>query len=139
MVRKVPDKAKMQEYLTRGLTQKQIAEEWQEETGIEVSRSAIAMAIERYQLRAERPGERYLDTLPWKLRPEHRFHTDARYLRLEGRRRRGLSLTDDQLRRLTAWLTEIDRLGAVIVYDPDTDAGFWWMKRTKKDLDIVRP
>src|SRR6478752_7450426 len=47
----VPDKAQLKKYLAAGLTQKQIVEQYEKDTGIKVSRSAIGMAISRYGLR----------------------------------------------------------------------------------------
>lgn len=138
MVQKVPDRETLKAYLDRGLTQQQIADEWHKDSGNQVSRTAIAMAIDRYGLSSNKPVPRHASTVPWALRPEHRFHTDARYLRLEGRRRAGLPLTEDEKRRLGDWMDELLRLNAVIVYDPDTEAGFWWLERTEDDRDVVR-
>lgn len=129
---RVPERAALEQLLGAGLTQKQIAERYQ------VSRSAIAMAISRLGLRSARPRERYMDTLPWTLSPRHRYDRDAKNLRLEGRRRRGLSLSDEEIQRLTAWRAELDRLNAVIVYDARTESGFYWLPRNESDDDIIR-
>lgn len=143
----VPNKTQMEAYLKRGLTQKQIAEQYESDTGIKVSRSAIGMAIERYGLRsahsrgANPKGEgRYEDTVPWtNIRKEHRHLRDVEMLRYEGRRRRGGSLTDRELRQLQNWLEALNEANAVVTYNPDSAKGFWWVARTPEDgMDIVR-
>lgn len=134
----VPDSNQMRRYLERGLSQAGIVEQYEEDTGIRVSRSAIAMAIGRYGLHSSRERPRYADTMPWKLLPEHRDHNDARMLRLEGRRRMGGSLTEKELRILEAWLDLLKERGAVITYEPKTRKGFFWVPKTGEDDDIVR-
>lgn len=124
--------------MKRGLTQQQIAEQWEKDTGVRVSRSTIAMAIARYELSSARPRPRYEETLPWHVLDEHKHHTDARMLRLEGRRRSGNKLSDKERRWLTQWRQLLDERDAVIVYDPETPQGFWWVQRRESDDDIVR-
>lgn len=133
----VPSKNEMERYLARGLTQAQIAQEHGERTGHKISRSAIAMAIERYGLKSAHPRPRYEELLPWTVREEHSHHWDARMLRLEGRRRAGGSLSDDELRYLTGWLRQLQEQHAVVYYDPETEEGFHWIPREKGHDDIV--
>lgn len=134
----VPSKRELERYLGAGMTQQQIAEDWSEKTNQSVSRSAIGMAIARYGLSSHKPRPRYEDLLPWKVKAEHRIHADARLLRLEGRRREGKPISAQDLTWLNNWLQELDDANAVIVYDPDTEQGFWWMERTAEDDDIIR-
>lgn len=137
--RRVPDKATLQDYLSRGLTQQQIVAEWERETNVRVSRSAIGMAIARYELVSANPRPRYDDMLPWEIRTEHSTHYFAKMLRLEARRRRGETLNEEQLGRLDSWLRTVDEKDAVIYYDPETIEGFWLLQREPDDEDIVRP
>lgn len=134
----VPDKAQLRKYLAAGLTQKQIVEQYEKDTGIKVSRSAIGMAISRYGLKSSRPRDRYMDMIPWQLSPAHQDHPDARLLRFEARRRRGLDLNDRELTWLSGWLKKLDDEQAVIVYRPETTEGFWWVERTDDDDDLIR-
>lgn len=138
MKRIVPDPKQMEAYLNRGLTQAQIVEEYENDTGIRCSRSAIAMAMDRYGLKGKRVRPRYMDMLPWRVAHEHRMHNDARMLRLEAKRRRGEALKTAELRWLTAWLDELDRKNVVIDYNPRSKRGFWWLPRTDEDTDIIR-
>jgi hypothetical protein len=79
-----------------------------------------------------------MDTLPWKLAPEHRDHNDARMLRLEGRRREGLPLTSKELRLVSNWIDLLREKNAVVTYEPKTRKGFYWVPKEDSDDDIVR-
>ena len=136
--RMVPDKTQMRRYLEAGLTQAQIVDQWERDSGVRVSRSAIGMAIGRYDLASSEPRPRYEDTLPWHVRLEHRNHNDARMLRLEGRRRTGRKLNEKEARLLAEWRRLLEERHAVVAYDGDTEQGFWWLRRTAQDDDIVR-
>lgn len=131
----VPSKTEMRRYLKRGLTQKQIAEEWENDTGIQVSRAAIGMAINRYGLESSHPRNRYEDTLPWTVREEHARDHNARMLRLEGRRRRGLKLSDMEKRWLDSYLSTLKERNAVVTYTPEL--GFIWVTRPDGYNDLV--
>lgn len=48
---KVPSPHEMRRYVARGLTQQEIADAWCADTGIEVTRGAIGMALGRYGMR----------------------------------------------------------------------------------------
>lgn len=137
-VQKVPGKTELQRYLSKGLTQTKIVEAWLEDSGVRVSRSAIAMAIERYGLASSHPRQRYEDMLPWHVITEHRMKFDARMLRAEARRRRGLAVSDKEKKLLTSWRVQLDDAGAVVTYDPRTEEGFFWTPRLESDTDIIR-
>lgn len=136
--RRVPDQTRLRRYLEQGLTQAQIVAAWGEESNVRVSRSAIAMAIKRYGLESAHSRPRYEDTLPWKVRVEHRMKYDARMLRLEARRRRGKALSDEDLRKLTAWRQQLEDANAVVAYEPELPEGFVWVVRREDDDDIIR-
>lgn len=138
----VPDKAKLEKYVRQGLSQSQMVDEWESETGVRVSRAAIGMAMIRLGVDASTPAYRYEDLMPWHVRPEHRMAYDARMLRREARRRRGLPSKakdpEKDMRKLTAWLDRLQEANAVIMYNPDTVQGFWWVPRQSADDDIIR-
>lgn len=136
----VPDELQMRRYLSRNLTQQQIADEYEKDTGIRCSRSAIAMALKRYDLASSKPRPRFQDLLPWRVTAEHRMHFDARMLRLEARRRRGMEMSDKDEQLLTSWLERVKEQNAVITYAPETRKGFWWVERQESDGDsLIRP
>lgn len=131
-----PDKTQMEAYLSRGLTQQQIADQYEEDTGIRVTRSTIGMAIARYGLASNQKRERYDDLLPWRVSKDHAMDTEARLLRWEARRRRELPVPPDKVGWLDNWLKELDEKNAVVDYRPEL--GFVWVERTEDDTDIVR-
>ena len=137
-VTRAPNKTQLKNYLAKGLTQQQIVQAWEQESNIRVSRSAIAMAISRYGLASAKPRPSYREMIPWRVRWEHRMHWDVRMLRLEARRRRGEALADKEKRDLTVWRSRLDEANAVVIYEPDTDEGFFWVQRTPEDDDVIR-
>ena len=139
MERRVPDRTTLDRYLGEGLSQREIVEAWEKDSHVRVSRSAIAMAIERYGLRSVTPRPRYDDLLPWQVHKEHTMHRDARMLRLEARRRRGAELNAGERSNLEKWLAALESHNAVVAYDGETAQGFWWVRRTEEDgEDIIR-
>lgn len=135
---RVPNKTQMRRYLEKGLTQQQIADQWEEDSNVRVSRAAIGLAIARYGLQSSKPRKRYAELIPWKIRPEHRQHRDVKMLRLESRRREGLPLSEDDKRRLTNWKAALLDAEAVVYYHPETEQGFFWTPREEQDGDLVR-
>lgn len=134
---KVPNKTQMRHYLERGLTQQQIADEWEPDSGVRVSRSAIAMAIDRYGLKSAKPRARWDDLLPWRVVEAHRMHFDARMLRLEARRRRNLEISERNAKLLASWLRRLEEQNAVVTYAADTTEGFRWLARQESDGDSL--
>lgn len=115
-----------------------MVEAWEKESGIRVSRSAIAMAMRRQDVDAANPRPRYEDMLPWHVLDVHKYNSQARLLRLEGRRRQGRKLNPKELQWLTTWKRELDASGAVVIYDPETEEGFHWVPRVDADDDLIR-
>lgn len=136
-IQRVPGKGELKRYLNSGMTQAQIVEAWADDSGERVSRSAIAMAIARFGLKSAHQRPEYRDLLPWTVAEEHRHHIDARMLRLEGRRRAGGELSEGELRWLTNWKNELERVNAVVHYERDTDEGFFWVPREAHTHDLI--
>lgn len=133
-----PDKTWLRHHAQAGMTQQQMVDAWEKESGIRVSRSAIAMAMRRQDVDAAKPRPRYEDMLPWHVLDEHKYNTQARLLRLEGRRRKGGKLNAKELQWLTTWRRELEAHNAVVIYDPQTEEGFHWVNRTAADDDLIR-
>lgn len=123
--RLLPDKTTLRRLVDQGLTHDQIVAWVFDNTGVRVQRSTVAAALSRAGLVT--PGNRYKDTLPWRVREEHLKHYAPRMLRLLGRRRAGLPLTDDQDKRLDSWLKQLNDDHSVVVYVPETDDGFFYI------------
>lgn len=133
----VPDKTTLKNYLAKGLTQAQIVDAWASDSGNRVSRSAIAMAIARYNLNSNNPRTRHDDLLPWRVELEHRGLSDARNLRALGRRREGRPLPPVDEQRLDSWLEKLNEANAVVRYEPDTEEGFFWVPRLPEHGDDI--
>ena len=78
------------------------------------------------------------DLIPWAVNEEHRWNYAVQMLRSEARRREGKELREIEAVRLDAWLKGLERDGLVVHYDPDTDAGFFYVPRESGDDDIIR-
>ena len=127
----VPDKTTLTRWKAEGLTQAQMVTRHELETGIKVSRSAMANAMIRYGLSGSHP--RYHNTLPWKVSEIHLSHYAARMLRLLGRRQAGGELNPLEASRLTSWLEGLERESIIVGYDPDSVDGFLYIEKTLKD------
>lgn len=127
---KAPDKNTLVRYRDEGLTQQQMADRWTTESGWNITRSAIAMALKREGVPPVRPRPRYEDELPWKVAQRHIQKSDAQYLRFWARRRHGKSLQPEEESKLNHWLGQLLDQDAVIVYDRETPEGFHWIPRT---------
>ena len=140
-----PDRTSLRLYLDRGMTQKQIVDEWEKDSGYRVSRSAIGMAIARYGLKSTTTRGRFSDVIPWTVRTVHKNRYDLRMLRLEHKRRHGGKLTEEQKKRLNSWRRALDTpqegapMGAVVFYNPNTAEGFFWIPREDHHTDIIDP
>lgn len=110
------------------MTHREIAELVTRETGYPVSRSTVSAALHRAG--AASPAKKYPEVMPWKVKEEHQTHYAARMLRLLGRRRRGIANSAETDARLDAWLKQLADSGAVVVYFPDTEDGFFYVPGT---------
>lgn len=130
--RKVPDKNTLQRWHDAGMTHQAMADRVLAETGERVSRAAISMALQRYNITTEQKA-RYRDEVPWHVRVEHLRAYPVRMLRLLGRRRSGEPMADDLSARLDGWLRQLEESNAVVAYDPDSDQGFFYVPREDGD------
>lgn len=119
--RLLPPANELAKLVQAGLTHQQIADRVSEELGHRVSRSTVSVALSRAGL--SREAMRYKEEIPWKVRAEHLTQYPARMLRLLGRRRQDIELTDDEENRLDAWLDALEEREIVVCYAPD-NGGF---------------
>lgn len=127
--RLLPSNDELRRLVELGMTHQQIANHWEQKTGVRVSRSTVSVALSRAGLTKE--AMRYRDELPWKVKTEHLTQYQARMLRLLGRRRQGVLLTDDESSRLDAWLEDLHDNKWVVAYAPDND-GFIYVDSDEK-------
>lgn len=123
-----PTEKELEELLRLGYTHEQIVEKVYEETGVRLSRSTISVAIGRAGLQTQ---NRYTEEIPWKVATKYLRAYPAKMLRLLGRRRAGLELSEVEDHRLDAWLAKLEKENAVVVYDPSR--GFGYAERVASD------
>lgn len=129
--RVLPSDSMLQKYVERGMTHQQIADLITKESGVPVARSTVSAALSRAGLTNR---VRYDEVIPWKpIKSEHNHHYALTMLRLEARKRAGLELTEEQERRLSSWKQRLDDENALVVYLPDTDEGFFYVRRKPTD------
>lgn len=114
-----------------GLTHQQMADRVYSQTGKVVTRGAISAALSRA---GETHRVRYDDTIPWdRIKIEHNQEYPLVMLRLLARRERSLPIAPDQEERLDSWLERLDREDAVVMYEPRSEAGFYYVPRKRED------
>ena len=118
----LPPTSTLRAMVDKGMTHQQIADEISRETGYAVSRSSVSAALHRANETAR--AKRYNDEIPWTVHEQHQTHYAARMLRLLGRRRAGITNSDESNKRLDSWLAQLEEAGAVVTYVPDTPEGF---------------
>lgn len=127
-VRLLPDTVTLRQWVEdEHLTHQQIADRVFAQTGWPVSRSSVSAALSRAGISAN--GPRYREELPWRVKMEHIREYPARMLRLLGRRRAGQDMTDEENRRLDAWLAMLEKDHAVVAYDPESEFGFYYIEK----------
>lgn len=129
--RLVPDPTTLRRWLDEGLTHQQIADRQADITGERVTRSAVSAAISRLGL--SKPAPRYAEELPWKVHVQHIKAYPARMLRLLGKRRAGVEMGPEDVRRLDSWLELLREQDAVVAYAPDSEEGFLYVRRQNGD------
>jgi hypothetical protein len=132
----MPPPKELEEMRARGMTQRQIAEEVERRTGHRVTRNAVTMALKRAGLSGN--VRRYEDLVPWRVRDAHSRDYALTMLRAEARRRRGIEMSEDLAQRLGSWKAKLTERDVVVVYEPDTEEGFWYRPRRPGDDDLIR-
>lgn len=131
--RKLPPTERVVALVEQGLTQRQIGEMFG------VSPSAVGECLRVAKVSSPRRVTYYNDHIPWKVRVAHNSHVLVRRLRLHARKDTGGDLRPDQLALLDQWMTYMRHHDAVVVYEPDTEQGFFLDHRQPGDLRYVRP
>jgi len=129
---KLPGISELVTLVNAGMTHEQIATRIAELTGQPISRSSVSAALSRA---GKTNRIRYLRELPWKVRGEHARRYHPMMLRLQARLDSGQNLSAQELRRVTAWRNALTRQKAVVHYEPDTESG-WWKVRRRDNIDL---
>lgn len=120
------------------MTHQQIADRVYEDTGYKVARSTVSAALSRA---GETDRIRYDKYIPWKpIKIEHNHHYALTMLRFMARQEQGEVLTAENERRLASWKQRMTDDEAVVVYEPNSPDGFYYVRRTAADkYPFIRP
>lgn len=127
--KRLPPNSELERLVREGYTHQQIVDWWLAKSGEQVSRSSVSAALSRAGLTAQQ--HRFKDELPWRVKAEHIKQYPARMLRLLGRQRAGVELTEDEQARLDGWLEALEDKQIVVAYAPDGD-GFIYVDADEK-------
>ncbi|MGC4928089.1 hypothetical protein [Streptomyces sp. DT117] len=133
---KIRDEKEAEEWIIEGKPYAWIVAQYKKKYNVETSISMWANYRRRNGL--PRRITRDDDLIPWHVEERHRWRYDLIMLRLEARRRDGAELSPRDAQRLDSWQASVKEAGAVVHYDPDTEAGFFWIPRAEDDTDIIR-
>lgn len=135
---KTIDRATLKRYISEGLTLTEMSERFQKEFGVRRARTSFSAAMQRFNLKSPHPKTRHKATLPWRVKSEHGMAYEARMLRLLGRRKANLPLSQADTTRLDGFLRELERDHKVVHYDPLTPQGFWFVEKLPGDNGYIR-
>ncbi len=120
----------------QGMTHQQIADEVSRKTGHKIARSTVSVALARAGESDHR--RRFRDTIPWQVPTRFQAEYPLRMLRLLGRQRRGMPMSEDELTRLESWMGKRETEGTVVVFCPGVPAGepgFHYVPDVARDHD----
>ena len=131
--RKVPDDQLIIRWFEEGLTQQQMAQRHKDETGVDVSRSAIGYRIQRLGLDSKQRSK-YAQVIPWRLKRTHdnSIATNLRSLRAV---KHGEELTPKRKYELELFLERLNADDAVIGYSPSR--GLTYVRRTTVPANMI--
>lgn len=76
--------------------------------------------------------------IPWHVQEEHIGAYPLAMLRVESRLREGLPLRESDSSRLRAWKQMLSDGDMVVMYDPESVDGFYYVPKTPADVDLIR-
>lgn len=140
MVRSIIDNTKggedeVRRWFEEGKTYAWMVQEYKRKYGLDVTGTMFS------NRRASRGWERRIarddNLIPWDVKPEHRWKRPLVLLRVESRRRAGLPLRERDAYELENFKAQLAESNAVVHYDPDTEEGFFYVPRGKRDKDLI--
>lgn len=138
-----PDDATLKAWFEDGWSYQAMADYWAvQPDGATLTHKAFQNACQQADWFVPRQARHMgTDLVPWTdIRPEHMDKYEIQMLRRESLRRAGHQFPnhDYEIQRLNAWLQGLRDADAVIAYKRGTQQGWWRVKRTHDDQDIVR-
>lgn len=126
----------MKRWVDQGMSHQDIVDRVEQETGVRVGRSAVSAELSRAGL--TRPAK-YTEVLPWKIRVKHQNNYNQWMLRVHYKIKHNMPVRDGERERHLSWLQRLQQDDAVITYLPDTEYGFYRVKRKTDDTEVIRP
>ena len=136
----LPPTQEIEKLVDKGLTHKQIAERLTEELGVRIAPSTVSADLLRHG-KTKSTVQRYDETVPWRVKPQHTNEYPVRMLRLLGRRLENNPMDDVDARRLASWMAKLVEERLVVGYCPDGTPGFRYIDakhRTKNQVAPIR-
>lgn len=134
---KIQDEAEVVRWIEEGKTFRWMSEEYVRKYNIQTVPSLWSNFRRRKGL--ARRIARNDDLIPWAVRAEHRWGYPLSMLRVEARKRAGMTLREVDRTRLAAWLENLEEADAVVHYDSDTEDGWHYVpRRALIDSDLIR-
>lgn len=134
---KIVDEGEVLRWFEEGLTYAQMQEQYREKYNIETAISMWSNFRRRRGL--DRRFVRDDDMIPWAVKPEHRYRHAVKMLRAAARVNAGVELDPNTAEDFETWSHSLQEQDAVVHYDPETDAGFFYVpRRTGVDEGYIR-
>lgn len=132
----IPSDSILAKWRDEGLTAQQIVERIKEREGVEVAVGTVYAALSRAGLTDK---VRYVDFVPWKVRPDHANAFPLVMLRLAARRDAGQTLPEERQAKLDRWVARLQEEDAVVAYVRDSADGFHYVPRRHGiDTGLIR-
>lgn len=133
--RKIVNEQEVIRWFEEGWTYQEIVDEYRRKYNIETATSMWGNFRRRRGL--PRRITRDDELIPWHVRVEHRWAYPLAMLRVEARRRAGRPIRDSDEKKVDAWLEMLEENKVVVHYDPDTEQGFFYVRRSPGDTDLI--
>jgi len=134
---KIQDEAEILRWFSEGRTYAWMSEEYERKYNLSTVPSLWGNFRRRRGL--TRRIIRNDDLIPWAVGEVHRWAYPLALLRMEGRLRAGRTVSRADHARLDSWHEKLGADDLVVHYDPDTDEGFFYVKRRPGiDTDLIR-
>lgn len=128
--RQTPDNNTLRKWHEEGLTHQAMADRWEAETHVRVTRQAFRNACGAAGLVRNMKHDEWL---PANMRPEHQKLYDSEMIRRWSARKQGKKFDATENQRINAWLQNLTDAGAILVYRRNTQQGWWPVPRQATD------
>lgn len=136
MSRKMVDESEVRHWIEEGRTYRWMVEEYERKYNLQVAPTMFSNYRAKHGL--ARRITRDDSLIPWDVKPEHRHDHILNMLRVEARLRAGQPVPEVHARKHASFMARLTEGNLVVLYDPATEEGFFYVPRQASDTDIVR-